>query len=305
MGKLFLDIAEVEVRHRAPSPLALPRDRVFVCGCGSDILPAVCSQGPPRSGSVSSPCSSSSPTSWDRTPCAMTSRAGSTGPSPTSRPWKPPRSCSTRRGEPAGVGHRPEGAQAPRAPSRQGRLLTSPRAAAPVTQQGCACSNGVSLGPPPGVQPRREAAEAQCRDFGSAPLTKCLRGDVTGAAFMNLRERGGRKAKTITFCSLKKRSRPPRLLSALVLAGARSESLGSGAACRASGACPQLAAGSLQGQSLAIRSRRALGRACMGPERGLVTATVPCYPGQLFTMLRCRLQIRKQIRGPQQGSRVP
>lgn len=60
-------------------------------------------QDPLCCGLVSSPFSVSCSTSWDWTLCAMTSQAGFAEPSLTSQPWRPPRSCSSPKGEPRWV----------------------------------------------------------------------------------------------------------------------------------------------------------------------------------------------------------
>lgn len=57
------------------------------------------SQKPPRCGPASSPFSVSFSTSWEGTPCDMTSQAGFEEPSPTSQPWRPRRSCTSQKGE--------------------------------------------------------------------------------------------------------------------------------------------------------------------------------------------------------------
>lgn len=91
--------------------------RVSPTPCTPPLTCYVCLQGPLPFDPVSSPSSSRSSTSWARTLSAMTSRAGSTGPSPTSQPWTPHRCCSSPKGEPGRRGLGPASPLGPCCPN--------------------------------------------------------------------------------------------------------------------------------------------------------------------------------------------
>lgn len=149
---------------------------------------------------MSSPFSVSFSTSWEGTLCATTSQAGFEGPSPTSQPWRPLKSCSSQRGEPTWAWDR-AGALIPRLflfsnnpVSNKGGLETS--FCLPQNQgHDSNCSSTMSpLGqrrPSSSAEQAFEGsqrtAEKPClRIFGFPPFIKYLRDDVPGVTFMDI-----------------------------------------------------------------------------------------------------------------------